>query len=326
MRSRWRCESIVVPLTGGLGNQLFQLAFAIRQSTVYSLPYLLDQGIANPRLTSGHASLFDLSLGNVKLDDARKYTRSNPLLKRIYGWNLLNGVTGRFKRFGLVLLLGQKMSGFLISLRMRAWCSIFVSSGLGYDGKIANVKSGGFFIGYFQTYKFGIEAGVFNQLRALTPVTISPLLRRRMSEVEEIHPILVHVRLTDYIAESSFGILSESYYRTSLRLLRDKGISSPIWIFSDDIEASKDCLKTLSAEFKLYFFNSETLSDVENWHLMRKFSAYVISNSSYSWWAAFLRENQESCVCYPAPWFSSQKDPEELFPKDWIPIPSLFES
>jgi hypothetical protein len=106
----------------------------------------------------------------------------------------------------------------------------------------------------------------------------------------------------------------------SLRVLKGAGIDKPVWVFSDDIESAKKHLSGVQEEFQLNFFESSKLSDVENWHLMRRFSAYVIANSSYSWWAAFLRQDQSAVVIYPRPWFRDGEAPRDLFPLDWIPI------
>jgi hypothetical protein len=68
------------------------------------------------------------------------------------------------------------------------------------------------------------------------------------------------------------------------------------------------------------FFNQSGLSDVEVWDLMRHFSAYIISNSTFAWWAAFLRENQGAPVYAPDPWFQGMASPNKLIPEDWTRV------
>jgi hypothetical protein len=56
---------------------------------------------------------------------------------------------------------------------------------------------------------------------------------------------------------------------------------------------------------------------------MRYFSGYVISNSTFAWWAAFLRHNQEVPVYAPDPWFKMINDPKMLIPENWNKVSSL---
>lgn len=319
---RRRNRVVIIPLTGGLGNQLFQLAFAIYISRRISLPYLLEQGIAKPRQVAGYASLFQLGIGDIALAESRKETSPSQLISKIYGWNLVNGVYGRYGKQVSFRRFAELLSSVVFSLRVRRWCSIYISSGLGYDEKFNTEKSGGLYIGYFQSFRYAIEVGVFEQLMRLVPINQSQLLEKWITEVEKLRPILLHVRLTDYASENSFGLLDDSYYRDSLNFLKSNGVKGPIWVFSDDKLAAMHLLAKVSEEFDLNFFDSDGLSDVENWYLMRKFSAFVIANSSFSWWAAFLRDKQNSFVCYPIPWFKSQEAPRDLFPDNWIPIAS----
>ena len=64
-------------------------------------------------------------------------------------------------------------------------------------------------------------------------------------------------------------------------------------------------------------------SDVEVWDLFRHFKGYIISNSSFSWWAAFLRKDRTAPVFCPDPWFQGMKDPDSLIPHEWHKVAAL---
>jgi hypothetical protein len=55
--------------------------------------------------------------------------------------------------------------------------------------------------------------------------------------------------------------------------------------------------------------------------------AYVISNSTFSWWAAHLAclRDENVLVYYPDPWFKEIVAPVGLFPRTWESTPALFE-
>jgi len=48
----------------------------------------------------------------------------------------------------------------------------------------------------------------------------------------------------------------------------------------------------------------------------------VISNSSFSWWGAYLNKNPNKTIIAPKNWFGPKgpKDTENILPKDWLSI------
>jgi hypothetical protein len=68
------------------------------------------------------------------------------------------------------------------------------------------------------------------------------------------------------------------------------------------------------------------ISPSETLELMRYGRAYVIANSSFSWWGAYLRMNHRASVYAPKKWFKGMEDPADLIPPDWriVPIANPF--
>jgi len=49
----------------------------------------------------------------------------------------------------------------------------------------------------------------------------------------------------------------------------------------------------------------------------------IIANSTFSWWSAYLNENNDKIVCYPSLWFGNElqnKDTCDLFLDNWKKI------
>jgi hypothetical protein len=51
--------------------------------------------------------------------------------------------------------------------------------------------------------------------------------------------------------------------------------------------------------------------------LMRFGYGYVLSNSTFGWWGAFLSENGGESVITPNPWFRYANDPDQIIPLKW---------
>jgi hypothetical protein len=56
--------------------------------------------------------------------------------------------------------------------------------------------------------------------------------------------------------------------------------------------------------------------------IMRLGSAYVIANSSFSYWAAMLSRTPNPLVIAPKPWFQGAESPNQILPANWATIPT----
>jgi len=98
-------------------------------------------------------------------------------------------------------------------------------------------------------------------------------------------------------------------------------VGNPIWLFSDSTEAT--FLETFDFIVDKFVDPSFDLTPAETLVLMSKGKAFVISNSSFSWWAAYVA-SENSPVIAPSKWFRSLPDPEDLIPSNWIRLESYW--
>jgi hypothetical protein len=93
-------------------------------------------------------------------------------------------------------------------------------------------------------------------------------------------------------------------------------IDSPkFFIFSNNI---KKAMELLDDRYDVVFVNSDRYySDVEEFSIMSQCSNHIISNSTFSWWAAWLGNNDNSIKIAPDVFFGNKS----IVPKSWIKVP-----
>lgn len=136
------------------------------------------------------------------------------------------------------------------------------------------------------------------------------------------NPIIMHVRLTDYVVDDRQKMIPPEYYEKGLTLAVNEFPNSPIWLFSDDPETA---LHYFPGQFKhkLDFVNDpKKNSDWDELQLMSVGRAYVIPNSTFGYWAARL--SKASLVVCPRPWFKGYPTPNKNayldFPNHWTQL------
>jgi len=124
--------------------------------------------------------------------------------------------------------------------------------------------------------------------------------------------VAIHVRRGDYVNLSHIHTnLAEhsNYYQDAVSMFPDHHKV----IFSDDVEWCKKKFGT-GCTFV------STGDDVLDFYLMSAIDNKIIANSSYSWWAAWLGEGDESKIVAPDSWFKNSTDTSDLIPKRWTRI------
>jgi hypothetical protein len=94
-------------------------------------------------------------------------------------------------------------------------------------------------------------------------------------------------------------------------------IFSRIALFSNDIVAALEYIPSSLREH-LWIPSKDLTSTTETLELMRNGKGYVLSNSSFSWWAAVLTYGDMPLVISPTPWFQKKTEPVDLIPHDWL--------
>lgn len=127
--------------------------------------------------------------------------------------------------------------------------------------------------------------------------------------------IAIHIRRGDYVNHPNFAQLPISWFLDALKLFPN-WLNSNIMIFSDDIPFCK-----------LYFSHlnnvcfSENNSPIEDLCLMAQCDLFILSNSTFSWWGAYLSgvsgENIIRPDCFYAGQYKADNDDKDFWPESW---------
>lgn len=160
--------------------------------------------------------------------------------------------------------------------------------------------------GYFQSEKY-FEHCKDEVRRVLTPKT----------HYDHNGITAIHVRRTDYLDprhKDCYHILTrENYYDKAMEI-----VPGPYLIFSDDIDW---CRKNFTGH---EFSFSETQDPITDLAKMLACDKFIIANSSFSWWGAWLSTTPGKQVVAPGKWFGPKlaptHDTKDLIPDKWIKI------
>jgi hypothetical protein len=300
-------------LAGGLGNQLFQIACAKSIAKDKEVGVIVN--LLNPRLNSHNlpeVSEFDLPK-NFKLI----YLNRNLYLLRKFSSLVLRISIKQADSRSMSLLLWflKQVLKLLFSISEISISDIATSDNVGYS-KI-ETRSGTLLLGYFQSYLWSEKEDTFDFMKRISiPRKTFHSYHDYKALADKSDPIVVHIRLGDYLLEKNFGVPSESYYRDAISQFMEANQNRSIWLFSDNLNEAKVFLDP-RYESRVRTFPELQNSTYKTFQVMKLGSDFVIANSTFSWWAAYLNTGQNPTIVCPKPWFRSQLEPKSIIPPTW---------
>lgn len=148
-------------------------------------------------------------------------------------------------------------------------------------------------------------------------------------EILQSNSASMHIRRGDYLNNQDiYNIIDDTYYETAVNLLLKKNPMLKFYIFSDDLNAAENIANHLGLiNYRIVSGNTGKDSYIDL-ILMTKCQFNIISNSTFSWWAAYLNEFPNKIVFAPKNYYTSNYNKSELgklfnkyfYPDTWILI------
>jgi len=291
---------IVIILKGGLGNQMFQYACGRALAIKNETKLILDTTFLNDKFFKIFFSSrsYKLNIFNIEAHFSF-FSRMSKLVPIPIFWTCLNYVSYYIKSiFKYGEYISEKEENFL--------------------KKDLTLKKNIYLNGYWQNEEYFKNYTNFIQREFSFKRELFGLGRVILNRICSCESVCVHVRRGDYItnkkALETHGFVGIKYYKDAIEIIKQKVKNPHFFIFSDDIEWCKNNIKT--KEQKTYVSCGD--NDLQ---LMTFCKHFVIANSSFSWWGAWLSKNTEKVVIVPKQWYvNSDLNNRHVVPKKWIEI------
>jgi hypothetical protein len=263
----------IVKIYGGLGNQMFQYAFAMSLAAKGLDDVFIDSSaLVGDRVHHGYEldRVFGVALSEARPLDVDRLS-SRP-----------SGIAGRIRR------------------KYFTKPSHFIDREFRYQGELLSRTGDTYYEGYWQSEKYFKD--IEKEIRAGFAFK-APLAEKNLSLLADIPrpAVSVHVRRGDYLKYDNLNICSPAYYEKALAALTASSGIASLLVFSEDVEYCKASLRlgALSAVFVDWNKGSDSWQDMA---MMSLCDHHIIANSSFSWWGAWLDPKPTKRVVAPSVW------------------------
>ncbi len=281
---------IIIKLTLGLGNNLFQYALGRRLALERNTELLLDFTGEN-------------------------YNRQRYCLSYMSHFNMVRVVAK--KREVIKIKLLNRFPFFSSDY----WGSVIKENRNTFNQTVIDAPKNAYLVGYWQSEKYfkPIEDIIRQDITLKEPQ--DEKYQNLLNRITLSNSVSVHIRRGDYLLAKNMRLFSPcmpDYYLKAESLI-SKEISSPeLFIFSDDIEWVK---QNISFRCPVNFVSDGSMADYQELMLMSACKHNITANSTFSWWGAWLNVNPQKIVVTPQKWFIDPvMDEKDLIPSAWIKI------
>lgn len=279
---------IIVRLKGGLGNQMFQYAFGYALAKKNNTELKFDVGsFAKDTLQRAYSlDIFGINCPTASEEEVAKVSKME-----------------RWRRW-----LGKRNVWQEPEMDWSYWEEATKAG--------PNAHMDGYWQcpRYFETYTKDI-AGVFSSQKL-------PILEHSQSlyiEISSVPSVCVNVRRSDFLSNQVIGFVREGYYQDAYEHLADLMPDLRFFVFSDDMDWCRQHLGFLP---NVYFVGHEHAGNRFGTYfkLMAQCRHFIIPNSSFAWWAAWLATDPGKVVVAPKTYLADRRYKIDVIPDTWLKI------
>lgn len=298
---------ITVKLMGGLGNQLFQYAFGtslaqkLNHETVYDISWFIHDRTRSLKLNSLGLSLKYKTAGSIYAILKKSAIYCSARSKLIRSFNPLQKLETLYE-------FKTSFSNKIIKEKY-------------FNIEKLNYNKNYYFDGYWQNPEY------FEDIRNLILSSIHfPEFQNAQDlnlqkQICNAESVAIHIRRGDYVsdpwANQNLGTCSIEYYQKAVEHILSKHTNAKFFLFSDDPDFVKTNFRFL---LNATLVSNNRRSEIDELNLMHLCKHFIIANSSFSWWGAWLSQNTEKTVITPQKWYKNIEADKncKIVPANWV--------
>jgi len=299
---------ICMRLMSGLGNQMFQYALGRRLANEQGTDLILDAthyAYVPKRAMHYVTRTYDLDVFNINarlLDPDRE------------GWLpcYVDSYTHHFKH--------AVKRAFNLYKHIDGYQVVEGDNPFALDNKVFASGRNSYLIGYWQNEKYfkPIEAQIRNDF--VFKNRFDMRIEDLAEEMAGTHSVCLNVRRGDFVTNQLHGFAGVDYIYQALDRIHTAIELEKVYVFSDEIDWCRENLR-----FNVpHFFVGHDFAGCKfssYLHLMTKCRHFIIPNSTFGWWSAWLSKNPQKIVIAPKRWLSVPNvDTSGIIPEGWITI------
>jgi Glycosyl transferase family 11 len=285
---------IIARLLGGLGNQMFEYAFARRLALVNDTELKLDT----------------TQFATAKVHTPRHYELGVFNIKEVFA------TPAEIKHFKKFAPRNGKF-GALHNFFFADENKYVRQRGFGFNPQYMKLGPDAYLEGLWASEKYFSDIhGVL--LEDFTLKSTDEYYQEILIDMNTTNSVSICFRRADFVNDPAtakhHGVTPLEYYYAAMKDIEAK-IGDPVYfIFTDDPEWVKNNFKT----DRPVRYVEHADNPAQGLVLMSKCAHNIIANSTFSWWGAWLNQNKSKIVYSPKRWFNVERDIKDLIPESWI--------
>lgn len=299
---------VTVKIGGGLGNQMFQYAFgralALRNK---------DELRIDP------STLYDVT-------PWKNFTYRNYALSTVFKIDPPFNFAAKLQSRVRIPYLAKAVNKYYPRLlgKIGYWQYVQQQDGYVFDPKYFELRGNVYLNGYWQSERY------FKEYESVirSDFSFRPPLRGSTAALAEkistSNAVAVFIRRKELLSvpifKERYYVATPEFFGKAVAMMKERlGTTAVFYIFSDEIDWCRENFK-MDGEHVFVGDEHNGPEFAHNLHLIALCKHFVIANSSFPWWGAWLSTNKDKIVIAPSVWDKQAPGPKNPLLESWIGI------
>lgn len=282
---------IRIRLKGRLGNQMFIYAFArALQEKYHQKALIYDRKKETDAMWHSHLDRFVLNKSISFTSNKSDIMKMSFIAKWLF--------------FKDRIYCRHKSSRQVHDYQLKHW-NENLSHGLlllmdGYKKIPDEIPSDVFCDGYFQSPKYIDHIRPLLLKEFLPKAELQDYEKDMLAKIQNLNSVCITIRLGDYIGNSTHQVCTKEFYLGAMKRIHELQPDCVFYVFSDEVDRAREIF-----DFPYpVVYDSGQSQDATSLYIMSQCKHFIISNSSFSWWAQYLGTASNKIVIAPDHWYA----------------------